>query len=408
MLGILLTQDSGMLLGPIAKILGYLMEGIFLVLDKVGIPNIGLSIILFTIIINLLMMPLTIKQQKFSKLNAKMQPELQAIQKKYKGKNDNNSVMAMNEETQAVYAKYGVSPTGSCVQLLIQMPILFALYRVIYSVPAYISSVKEAFMPLVNKLLTMEGAVEYMTEIGTGLGISAKKFDFTQANTFVDVLNKFQSSNWTELSAKYPEVVINTDAIVCTIKFINDGEVYNTQNINQGFTGLVPEDPTKPETQQHYYIFNKWVTDEGKPWDVNDPIMRNMTITATYDTFVQQYKVTYQTNSDVILVEPTEVTMYYGDTLAEPTVLGIPEGVTFIGWYTPEGSMWVFDGENATKVLDHITLTARWEDANKPWVTVLRTSYNTFSYEAQDNLGISAWAVGSLSRSRKLYPRPTI
>ena len=200
-------------------------------------------------------------------------------------------------------------------------------------------------------------------------------------------------ADYVELSAKYPEVVINTDAIVCTIKFINEGEVHNTQNINQGFTGSVPEDPTKSETQQYYYIFNKWVTDEGKPWDVNDPIMRNMTITATYDTFVQQYKVIYQTNSDVILVEPTEVTMYYGDTLAEPTVLGIPEGVTFIGWYTPEGSMWVFDGENPTKVLGHITLTARWEDANKPWATVLRTSYNTFSYEAQDNLGISAWAV---------------
>ena len=112
----MLTQNSGMILGPISKILGYLMEGIFFLLDKIGIPNIGLAIILFTIVINLLMMPLTIKQQKFSKLNAKMQPELQAIQKKYKGKNDNNSVMAMNEETQEVYAKYGVSPTGSCVQ----------------------------------------------------------------------------------------------------------------------------------------------------------------------------------------------------------------------------------------------------------------------------------------------------
>lgn len=200
-------------------------------------------------------------------------------------------------------------------------------------------------------------------------------------------------ADYIELSAKYPEVVINTDAIVCTVNFINEGKVHNTQNINQGFTGLIPEDPTKSETQQYYYIFNKWVTDEGKPWDVNDPIMRNMTITATYDTFVQQYNVTYQTNSDVILVEPVEVTMYYGDTLTEPTVLGIPEGVTFIGWYTPEGSMWVFDGENPTKVLDHITLTARWEDANKPWVTALRKNYNTFSYEAHDNLGISAWAV---------------
>ena len=61
MLDLLLTQDSGIILGPVAKILGYLMEGIFFVIDKLGIPNIGLAIILFTVIINLLMLPLTIK-----------------------------------------------------------------------------------------------------------------------------------------------------------------------------------------------------------------------------------------------------------------------------------------------------------------------------------------------------------
>ena len=114
--GILLTQDDGVLLGPISKLLGFIMEGIFNVLDAIGIPNIGLSIIIFTIVIYLLLMPLTIKQQKFSKLSAKMSPELQAIQKKYKNRKDNDSMMAMNQETQAVYAKYGVSPTGSCVQ----------------------------------------------------------------------------------------------------------------------------------------------------------------------------------------------------------------------------------------------------------------------------------------------------
>ena len=130
--GILLTQDDGALLGPISRLLGFIMEGIFNVLDAIGIPNIGLSIIIFTVVIYLLLMPLTIKQQKFSKLSAKMSPELQAIQKKYKNRKDNESMMAMNQETQAVYAKYGVSPTGSCVQLIIQMPILFALYRVIY------------------------------------------------------------------------------------------------------------------------------------------------------------------------------------------------------------------------------------------------------------------------------------
>ena len=145
MSGILLTQYNGAILGPIAKVLGLLMEGIFNVLNIIGIPNIGLSIIIFTIVIYLLLMPLTFKQQKFSKLSAKMNPEIQAIQAKYKNKKDNDSMMAMNQETQAVYAKYGVSPSGSCVQLLIQMPILLALYKVIYAMPAYVGKIKEAF-----------------------------------------------------------------------------------------------------------------------------------------------------------------------------------------------------------------------------------------------------------------------
>ena len=226
MLGLLATQNTGFL-GPIAKLLGVIMNAIFNLMDSLfGVQNIGLSIILFTIVVYMCMLPLTYKQQKFSKMNAKMSPEIKAIQKKYAGKQDQTSMMAMQDETKAVDAKYGVSPSGSCVQLLIQMPILFALYRVIYNVPAYINGVKEVFMPLVNKLLTMDGAVAYMTEVGTGLGVS-KKLDFTAANTFVDVLNKFQSNNWTELAEKFPElsdVVYSTQANFGEMnKFIVEG-----------------------------------------------------------------------------------------------------------------------------------------------------------------------------------------
>ena len=91
MSNILLTQDTGKILGPISKLLGYIMEGIFFVIDKIGIPNIGLAIILFTIVMYLLLMPLTIKQQKFSKLSAKMNPELQDVQAKYKNRKDNDA-----------------------------------------------------------------------------------------------------------------------------------------------------------------------------------------------------------------------------------------------------------------------------------------------------------------------------
>ena len=116
------------------------------------------------------------------------------------------------------------------------MPILFALYRVIYNVPAYISGVKEVFMPLVNKLITMDGAVEYMTEIGTGLGISAKKFDFTQANTFVDVLNKFQSAEWLNLAEKYPEL---SDLILSTQSEIDQMNTFLGINIAYSPSNLI-------------------------------------------------------------------------------------------------------------------------------------------------------------------------
>lgn len=211
---ILLTQNSGRIIGPIAKLLGYIMEGIFLLLDKIGIPNIGLAIILFTIVIYLILMPLTIKQQKFSKLSARMNPELQAIQAKYKGKNDNESMMAMQMEKKAVYAKYGVSPSGSCIQLLIQMPILFALYRVIYSMPAYVGKIKEAFFPLVDNLIAQAGSAEFIQTFSQA-GMFSKQFSsesFTGGvttyvqNTFIDVLNKASSAEWLSIADKFPSL----------------------------------------------------------------------------------------------------------------------------------------------------------------------------------------------------------
>ena len=214
MYGILLTQDDGAILGPISKLLGFLMEGIFNVLDLIGIPNIGLSIIIFTIAIYLLLMPLTIKQQKFSKLSAKMNPELQAIQAKYKNKKDNESMMAMNQETQAVYAKYGVSPSGSCVQLLIQMPILFSLYRVIYAMPAYVGKIKDSFYPLVEKLKDESGAVEFVKGLSNST-MYANQFTneaFTSGNaeyvenTLIDCLNRASTAEWASLADKFPSL----------------------------------------------------------------------------------------------------------------------------------------------------------------------------------------------------------
>ena len=129
----------------ISSILGYVMNALYEFLDVVGIANIGLCIIIFTIIVKLLLLPMTIKQQKFTKLSSVMNPELQAIQKKYKNKTDQDSMIKMREETNAVYEKYGTSASSGCMQLLIQMPIIFALYAVINSIPAYVGDVENMY-----------------------------------------------------------------------------------------------------------------------------------------------------------------------------------------------------------------------------------------------------------------------
>ena len=201
----LLTKSNTFIIGPVATLLGFIMNAIFIFMSGIfHVENIGLCIILFTIIIYAFMTPLTFKQQKFSKLSAKMNPELQKIQKKYKGKQDQASMMKMNEETKAVYAKYGVSPTGSCVQLLIQMPILFALYRVIWNVPAYVDSVKNAFLPLVEKIQATAGSQEILNEIASANAINFEKLGYT-VESIVDTLYKCKPADWATLAEKFPD-----------------------------------------------------------------------------------------------------------------------------------------------------------------------------------------------------------
>ena len=216
----MVLTKAGSILGPIATVLGYVMDILFRFTSSFGVFNVGLCIILFTIVMKTLMIPLTIKQQKTSKLMAIMNPEIQAIQKKYKGKTDQESMQRQNVEIQAVYEKYGTSMTGGCLPLLIQMPILLALYRVIYNIPAYVPSVRVYFDNVVTPLM---GQADYaqklqeITNIATACGVnSMDKFDFTSANRLVDMLYKFSTAQWGELEALFPAIsgVISENAAV--------------------------------------------------------------------------------------------------------------------------------------------------------------------------------------------------
>ena len=215
----MVLTKAGSILGPIATVLGYVMDILFRFTSSFGVFNVGLCIILFTIVMKTLMIPLTIKQQKTTKLMSVMNPEIQAIQKKYKGKSDQESMQRQNVEIQAVYEKYGTSMTGGCLPLLIQMPILLALNRVIYNIPAYVPSVRVYFDNVVTPLM---GQADYaqklqeITNIATACGGKLDKFDFTNANRLVDMLYKFSTSQWGELQALFPAIsdVIGQNAAV--------------------------------------------------------------------------------------------------------------------------------------------------------------------------------------------------
>lgn len=220
----------------IAWLLGKLMNGIYNIMDGVfGVQNIGVCIIIFTIIIYTLMIPLTVKQQKWSKMSAVMNPEIQKIQKKYANKKDQASMLKQQEELQIVYEKYGVSPTGGCLPMLLSMPILFTLYPVIQNIPKYVDGVKAAYMPVVDQIMQVDGFQKIMETIGSAKPVlmSATAYDYSKADTLVQVLYKFQDSTWNTLVDKMPSIETVVDATTKTMGHLN-----NFLGINIGETPM--------------------------------------------------------------------------------------------------------------------------------------------------------------------------
>lgn len=120
---------------PIAKALGMLLKMIYTITQ-----NYGLAIIFFTIIIKLAMLPLTLAQNKSMMEMNKIQPLLQDIQKKYPKDKQKQA-----ELTTQLYKEHGVNPMMGCLPLLVQMPILFALFRALRNPVEYVFGTEELF-----------------------------------------------------------------------------------------------------------------------------------------------------------------------------------------------------------------------------------------------------------------------
>ena len=200
-----LTQTSGWL-GPFAKVIGAIFNYLYTFFANFGIENVGLCVILIVVVVRLIMLPLTIKQQKFTKMNSIIQPEMNAINKKYEGKKDQDSLMAKNQEMTDLYKKYGVSPSGGCLNMLIQLPIMFGIYQVIMRIPAYVPKLKAHYTYIIDnvgadKLLKSD----IIKEVADKGHIKLENLDgkTETVNKLVDVMYKFDNKNWDSLKKAF-------------------------------------------------------------------------------------------------------------------------------------------------------------------------------------------------------------
>ena len=218
-----LTQYNGAIVGPIARVLAYIMNGIYAVFSAIGIENAAICILLFTFIMRALMMPMYYKQQKVGKLTSRMSPELQEISKKYKGKRDAESQRKMQQETQAVYEKYGSNPLSGCLPILITFPIMLGLYRIVQSMPAYMPAIRSLYESIATPLMEQQNYAKVLTDIANSntVKLATEGDKSVILNSVIDVLATFNHDKWEALKTSFSSISNVIAANSAEIEHIN-------------------------------------------------------------------------------------------------------------------------------------------------------------------------------------------
>jgi YidC/Oxa1 family membrane protein insertase len=144
-------------LAPLEWVVAWLMVGFHTIFTAIGLPpeagfTWALSIVGLVIVIRIILIPLFVKQIHSQRRMQLIQPEMQKIQKKYKGKTDPESRQAMTQETMGLYKRTGTNPFSSCLPILLQSPIFFALFRVLANMATIAAGKKPAIGPLTPKV----------------------------------------------------------------------------------------------------------------------------------------------------------------------------------------------------------------------------------------------------------------
>ena len=160
----ILTQNTGIIMGPVTWLLGQIFNAIYIFFNGMGVESIALSIVIFTVIMRLILFPLNLKSTKSSKIQQYLRPEFNKITKKYKGKKDQESMLAQQRETKELQEKYGIKMSQGCLTSLLQFPIFIGLYNVIQNIPSYVPKIHALYEPIADAVSKTNGAYDILTE----------------------------------------------------------------------------------------------------------------------------------------------------------------------------------------------------------------------------------------------------
>lgn len=200
-------RKPGMIIGPIANLMGQVYNMLFNLLhSNNSAGSLGLAIIIFTLIVKLLLFPLMVKQQKSSFKMQQLQPELNKIKAKYAGKTDQMSQQRMAFEMQEFQKKNGASMVGGCLPMLIQLPILYALFYIFQNAYVYVDAIGANYTDIANAIINIPVSLRMevfqpfaqdFVDAYKNMDFIKDGFDMSQLNDVIMLVGNMKANDWT-------------------------------------------------------------------------------------------------------------------------------------------------------------------------------------------------------------------
>ena len=236
----LAVRTPGMIVGPIAKFLGVIYNGVFNFIYNVGEANaLGIAIIIFTILVKTVLIPLAYKQQKSTFAMQKLQPEMDSIRKKYDKKKDAESQQKMALEMQKLQKDNNVSMFGGCLPLLVQLPILYALFYIFQQAYLYIDVVSANYNSISEIFLSMPET--FRVDLLTNAILSHKlKIDVASQSDLLVLINQLNVADWNSIltnAGQYTADLTQAHAVKMQLESFLGINLIN--NAGFGFPGII-------------------------------------------------------------------------------------------------------------------------------------------------------------------------